>query len=587
MIADKPDVETETKTERLLELLDGLPLAIAQAGAYLQESGVGVSTYLRCYEEQWSNLMELKNETNPPLLDYPNRSVWTTWAISYEAVRRKDESTANLLILWSFLDNRDLWYRLFAAACQGSPVVAGMLFKWIGDIARSKLHFSKAMQLLRSFSLIEEVEDQGSHATHPVVHQWAYHCQDKNFSSELGRLAIATVGWAIPGDWSRNYSSLQGRLLPHAQAKAIRHQISWALRSSGDAKVDLNGDEETKVLLAAIRRFSIFYSDQGKRGEAEELSKLVLLKREEVLGPNHTLTLQMVNNLGNVQADQGKLSEAEQNYKRALRGFRALDPNHEWLLYTSNNLAVLYVYQGKLSVAEQLFEQALCGSEEANGLNHTITLQIVSNLGAHYANQGKLVAAKQMHERALRGLEEALGPSHRLTINTVGNLGVLYFNQGKLSQSEQMCKRALRGCEEALGPEDRLTLGIINNLGFIYAKQSKMSQLEKMYERALRGYEETLGGERIKTYRPALRTLVRMGSLYEKQEAFTKARSAYLRALPGYETLLGPSDRNCQQLRSMIAALRSPDEGLQYVPGLNVELLEMEDRKDNKRRKMS
>ncbi|RYO22982.1 hypothetical protein AA0113_g12747 [Alternaria arborescens] len=40
------------ESEGLLALLDGLPLAIAQAGAYLQESGVGLATYLRFYEQQ-------------------------------------------------------------------------------------------------------------------------------------------------------------------------------------------------------------------------------------------------------------------------------------------------------------------------------------------------------------------------------------------------------------------------------------------------------------------------------------------------------------------------------------------------------
>jgi hypothetical protein len=40
------------ESEQLLMLLDSLPLAIAQAGAYLQESGVGLTTYLRFYEQQ-------------------------------------------------------------------------------------------------------------------------------------------------------------------------------------------------------------------------------------------------------------------------------------------------------------------------------------------------------------------------------------------------------------------------------------------------------------------------------------------------------------------------------------------------------
>ncbi|KAE9966186.1 hypothetical protein EG328_009102 [Venturia inaequalis] len=41
-----------TESEFLLNRLDGLPLAIAQAGAYLQESGVGLQTYLKFYEDQ-------------------------------------------------------------------------------------------------------------------------------------------------------------------------------------------------------------------------------------------------------------------------------------------------------------------------------------------------------------------------------------------------------------------------------------------------------------------------------------------------------------------------------------------------------
>ena len=87
------------EVERLLDLLDGLPLAIAQAGAYLQESGVGVRTYLKIYEQQWKELMESGDRNDAPLQDYPNRSVWTTWTISYNAVQKKDKNAANLLLL--------------------------------------------------------------------------------------------------------------------------------------------------------------------------------------------------------------------------------------------------------------------------------------------------------------------------------------------------------------------------------------------------------------------------------------------------------------------------------------------------------
>jgi tetratricopeptide (TPR) repeat protein len=40
--------------------------------------------------------------------------------------------------------------------------------------------------------------------------------------------------------------------------------------------------------------------------------------KEKTLGRNHTSTLNTVNNLGNLYADQGKLAEAEEMYQRML-----------------------------------------------------------------------------------------------------------------------------------------------------------------------------------------------------------------------------------------------------------------------------
>jgi hypothetical protein len=62
-----------------------LPLAIAQAGAFLHESGVGIKKYIELYEQQWNDLMHSSND-EIPVQDYPDRSVWTTWVISFHAV---------------------------------------------------------------------------------------------------------------------------------------------------------------------------------------------------------------------------------------------------------------------------------------------------------------------------------------------------------------------------------------------------------------------------------------------------------------------------------------------------------------------
>ncbi|OCL00351.1 uncharacterized protein K441DRAFT_99752 [Cenococcum geophilum 1.58] len=545
------------ESERLLKLLDGLPLAIAQAGAYLQESRVGLGTYLTFYEQQWSELMESRN-WDAPLQDYPRRSVWTTWVISYKAIRDRHEATANLLLLWSFLDNRDLWHGLFTVAFRASP---RSLSEWIGDIASNELEFSRAMQLLRNYSLIEDIKELTSYSTHPVVHQWAYHYQGKYFESALGQLAVVTVGWAVPNRSARDYSTIQRRLLPHAQACSrwvLVGKMGRSSRSHSGCDVGFNKAEE-KVMLDAILRLGNLYAGQGKLDEAEKMFERALRGYEEALGAKHTSTLGTVNNLGILYWRQGKLDDAEKMYERALRGREALDLKHTSTLDTINSLGLLYADKGKLSEAEKMYERALRGCEEAFGPKHTSTLETVNNLGVLYWRQGKLDNAEKMYERALRGYEEALDPKHTSTLGTVNNLGLLYRGQGKLDDAEKMYERALRGYEEVLGPKHISTLTTVNNLGLLYADQGKLDEAEKLYERALQGREEALGPKHTLT----LATVNNLGILYRRQSKLDDAEKMYKRASRGREALGPKHTLTLATVKQPRSSLREPRQARQ------------------------
>ena len=203
--------------EELFRLLDGLPLAIAQASAYLRQSGISVAKYIQLYKQQWKSLMESQDRAGMPLRDYPDRSVWTTWTISYHAIREKSMAAANLLLLWACLDNKDLWYGLLAEADIQSTVVADHLSEWLPNIANNEVEFVAAMQLLRSYSLVEGLQDLAGYATHPVVHRWAFHIQDEKQQAVFTWLAVVVVGWAVPETSEKEYSSMQRRLLAHAQ----------------------------------------------------------------------------------------------------------------------------------------------------------------------------------------------------------------------------------------------------------------------------------------------------------------------------------------------------------------------------------
>jgi Tfp pilus assembly protein PilF len=393
--------------------------------------------------------MESDPLTDAPLQDYPDRSVWTTWAISYQAIRLTDEATANLLLLWSYLDNKDLWHGLFAAACRRSSVAARMLSGWIGDIASSEIRFSGAMLLLRNYSLVEEVAETTSYATHPVVHQWAQHSQGKYFAIELSRLSVVIVGWAVPDSSTRDYTALQRRLLPHAQAcsrRKAKKSVYFGHESDEGEIEDVDKDEEQETTLAAILLLGNLYKDQGKLDKAEQMYERALRGREEALGASHTSTLDTVNNLGLLYADQGKLDKAEQMYERALRGKeKALGASHTLTLATINNLGILYANQGKLDKAEQMFERALRGYEEALGheqvQQYIPALNTLENLGNHYARQGNPEKARTMYAQALSGLCSVLGQSSDRCIHLAAEIDALPIPRKRRSRPQAPSER--------------------------------------------------------------------------------------------------------------------------------------------------
>jgi tetratricopeptide (TPR) repeat protein len=66
----------------------------------------------------------------------------------------------------------------------------------------------------------------------------------------------------------------------------------------------------------ALNKLGIVYSAQGKYSEAEGHFKRALAIREKGLGANHGDVGQSLNNLGRVYWSQGKYSEAEGLFKR-------------------------------------------------------------------------------------------------------------------------------------------------------------------------------------------------------------------------------------------------------------------------------
>ncbi|OAQ58796.1 kinesin light chain [Pochonia chlamydosporia 170] len=387
-------LQDDVDAKRLVEKLDGLPLALVTAGAYLRRVSTSLADYLRIYEKSWARL----HTSTPSLGSYEDRTLCSTWQVSYQQVQEQNPLAAHLLRWWAYFDNEDIWLELLQPVSKDGPA-------WIYDLA-DELNFNGAMGTLHDYGFVEPhvfrpdlIESRG-YSIHGCLHSWAIHILNQEWDSYLGKLAVECIASRVPSQNHAQFWLLQRRLLSHAMTSCATIQAS-------------NED-----LYWVFHNLGLLYADQGKLQEAKEMYLRALRGKEKAWGPDHTSTLDTVNNLGILYKTQGKPQEAEEMYSRALRGCeKAWGPDHTSTLSTVNNLGNLYADQDKLQEAEKMYLRALRGYkkviEPQNITRYRPAINTRWGLGSLLWTHGQLVEARTYYQRAYSDLKGLLGSSHK------------------------------------------------------------------------------------------------------------------------------------------------------------------------------
>lgn len=106
---------------RLAGLMEGLPLALEQAGAYIEDTGSSESRYLKIYEEFRSEVLQRQFGALP---NYP-LPVATAWKFSKNVVQQKDPAAFELLQLCAFLAPEAIPEEIFTRGAQALGPVLG------------------------------------------------------------------------------------------------------------------------------------------------------------------------------------------------------------------------------------------------------------------------------------------------------------------------------------------------------------------------------------------------------------------------------------------------------------------------------
>ena len=322
--------------------------------------------YLQLYNESWLRL----HEDTPQLPSY-DRTLYSTWNLSYKHIKQQEPTAAMLLQQWAYFSNGDLWYELLKGNWETKP-------GWLAEMTKDKLRFHNVMRVLCNHGLAEigpsprsdEVESQG-YNVHACMHSWMEYVLNQGINKIMVESAVHCVASHVPSQDQKEFWIVQQRLLMHADRclKMVKG-------------MDL--DAEATVALGSL---GILYADQGRLQDAEAMYQRALDGKEKAWGPDHTSTLDTVNNLGNLYADQGRLQDAEAMYQRALDGYeKALGPTpvvaYIPLLNTLENLANLYVELGRTSDALPCYQRARVGVEAVWGRENQRYTRLASLMGS-------------------------------------------------------------------------------------------------------------------------------------------------------------------------------------------------------------
>jgi len=571
--------------------LGGLPLALDQAGAYIEETKCGLAEYLRLYQAQYRK--ELLSRRGRFGNDHP-ASVVATFSLSFERVMQQSQEAVELLRTCAFLAADAIPETFFHEGRSAfAPSVSlpdnhpqpESQTKEKGFFSRAKAWFEpkahkksaghgeidsmksgEAIGIVGAYSLIKRNVGNQTLSVHRLVQAVVRDGMNEGEQRVCAKRVVQWVADACPNIQNVEQWEACELWLPHALICA-RWIERYGLQQEGvgyllnQAAVYLQEraryQEAAELFEQALRIDTVVYRPEhpnratvlnnladlarvrGRYEESELLHRQALAIREKQLGDQHLDVAQSLNTLALLYYEQKRYSEAEPLYQRALSiREKRLGETHPDVAIALNNLAQLYTAQARFDEAEPLHRRALAIREKQLRETHPDRAQSLNNLALLYKIQGK-------YPEALAIWEKQLGEIHPNVAVALNNLALLYQEQKRYSEAEPLHKRALAIREQQLGETHPTTAQSLNNLAGLYYAQGRWKEAEPLYERAVSIREQQLGETNLDTAQSWWWQAV-VAEQRGKQEA---ARVGYERALGVYEPVLGKEHPDTKNLR--------------------------------------
>ncbi|HJT55944.1 MAG TPA: tetratricopeptide repeat protein [Ktedonobacteraceae bacterium] len=446
--------------------LDHFPLALDQAGAYIEETGCSFTDYLEIYQKHRNTLLARRGEQSA---HYP-ASVATTWLLSFQKLQQANPAATELLQLCAFLAPDLIPEEFFREGVHYWPPLL--------QKAAAELHtFQQMIEALLKFSLVKRLSDDKMLSIHRLVQAVQMDMMEPAVQRQWAERVIQAVNTAFP----ENPQDIA--TWPHCRRYLNQAQMCNELIEQYEFP--------SQKAASLLDRTGIYLTDNGLYTLAEPLHLRALAIRQQVLGATHPDTVKSMNSLGSLYMQQTRYSQAEPLFLQALAvhlqqpGAMPLDTAQSF-----HHLACLYNEQGGYKDAEDMFQEALEIYEPVLGPEHPQTVANSIGLAWAYMKQENYSQAESPIRKALEIREQSLGPTHPTTADTLDALGWFCWHQGNYQDAELLYKRALDARKKTLEPNHPVIAQNLLFLALVYRDQGNYKEAEALCEQSLAIYKQ-------------------------------------------------------------------------------------------------
>ena len=549
-LMDQAGSADRTAALELAGELGGLPLALAQAAAYMQATGISTDAYLPLFRARQADLLARGEAAGHPA------NVAATLGLALAELADRAPAALGLLRLLAFLAPESVPLGLLLGsenqvAGQAGADTPELLRPLIGDPVET----GDAITALRCYSLASPAGD-GTVLVHRLVQAVTRASLQARSAAQWEQAAATLVEAAIPADPEvpAAYPACE-LLLPHART---------ALDPAG------NG----------MARIAEYLTASGSYPAALELWQQITDARteHEGYGPEHPDTLHARIDLSYLIGWTGDYDSARDQYADLLPATeRVLGPEHPDTLRTRDKLAYFTAAMGDFSDARDQGTSLLPVVERVLGPEHPITLRTRIDLAVFTGETGDYGSARDQCAHLLPLLGRVLGPEHPHAFLARIHLAVLTGGAGDPDRARDQYADLLPVVERVLGPEHPYTLRTRNNLALATADAGDFGDACDQYADLPARYERVFGSGHPLTLIVRDNLAVFTGGAGDP----SRARDQCSALLPLLERVLGPGHVDTVIARNNLAAWTEEDGDTSrkfraaYLPTIHAQMIRL------------